>query len=275
MASAERRRLIVTADDFGRSTSINTAVEQAHREGILTCASLMVNEEGFEEAVEIAKANPRLGVGLHLTLCCGRAALPAEEIPDLANEDGTLPRSAVAAGFAIYFSRGLQRQVAEEIKAQFDKFAETGLPCDHVNGHLHFHLHPAVLPMVIEEAEARGVKAIRLTKPSEVEWRLGRGRWVYRTSHWHIFRTLSARTGRAFAERSIVHADHVFGLLEDSRVTESFVTSLFAKLPSGASELYSHPNSADSREELDALTSPQAKAAVAEQGIELIRHVDL
>ena len=85
MGSAEARRLIVTADDFGRSASINSAVALVHRKGILTCASLMVNEEGFEEAVEIATANPRLGVGLHLTLCCGHAALSAEDIPDLVN----------------------------------------------------------------------------------------------------------------------------------------------------------------------------------------------
>ena len=76
-----RRRLIVNADDFGRSRSINRAVLRAHRDGILTTASLMVNEPGFTEAVEMAKDNPRLGVGLHLTLLCGHSALPPERIP--------------------------------------------------------------------------------------------------------------------------------------------------------------------------------------------------
>ena len=56
------RRLIVNADDFGRSSSINQAVVRAHREGCLTTASLMVNEPGFEEAVALARAHPRLGV---------------------------------------------------------------------------------------------------------------------------------------------------------------------------------------------------------------------
>ena len=79
------RRLIVNADDFGRSRSINEAVVRAHREGILTTASLMVNEPGFEEAVALAHENPQLGVGLHLTLLCGHSALSAETIPDLVN----------------------------------------------------------------------------------------------------------------------------------------------------------------------------------------------
>ena len=80
-----RRRLIVNADDFGRSSSINEAVIRAHREGILTTASLMVNEPACEEAVALAKENPRLAVGLHLTLLCGHSALSPEKISGLIN----------------------------------------------------------------------------------------------------------------------------------------------------------------------------------------------
>src|SRR6266403_4871890 len=83
--SSRRRRLIVNADDFGRSADINEAVIRAHREGILTSASLMVNEPGFEEAVTLARENPRLGVGLHLTLLFGHSALPPDRIPGLVN----------------------------------------------------------------------------------------------------------------------------------------------------------------------------------------------
>ena len=55
-------RLIVNADDFGLSPSVNEAVIRAHREGILTSASLMVNEASFDQAVTLARQNPRLGV---------------------------------------------------------------------------------------------------------------------------------------------------------------------------------------------------------------------
>src|ERR1041385_1767438 len=79
------RRLVVNADDFGRSHGINEAVLRAHREGILTTASLMMNEEATDEAVQLARDNPRLGVGLHLTLLCGHSALTREEIPGLLN----------------------------------------------------------------------------------------------------------------------------------------------------------------------------------------------
>src|SRR5262245_54457274 len=91
-------RLIVNADDFGRSHSINEAVIRAHREGILTTASLMVNEPGCDEAVALAREHPKLGVGLHLTLLCGHAALGRDAIPGLIDERGAFPNNPALVG---------------------------------------------------------------------------------------------------------------------------------------------------------------------------------
>jgi hopanoid biosynthesis associated protein HpnK len=277
MASAEaRRRLIVNADDFGRTASINQAVIQAHQQGILTSASLMVNGDGFAEAVELAKANPRLGVGLHLTLCCGRATLPAAEIPDLVTEEGLFPASAIAAGIAYYCSRGLREQLRREIQAQIEKFRATGLHMDHLNGHLHFHMHPTILALLVPELTTDLRCAMRLTNdPIAISWGLGRGRWFYRFSHALIFQSLSNRAKPKLREHGIRHTEQIFGLLEDSRVTEDFILKLLAKLPNGDSELYSHPSLAEFRHEYEALVSPRVKAAVAERQIELIRYQDL
>src|SRR5689334_12698129 len=127
------RRLIVNADDFGRSPSINEAVIRAHKEGILTTASLMVNESAFAEAVELAKANPTLGIGLHLTLLCGHSTLPPDQIPGLVNGNGEFTNHAAGAGFSYFFKSSLREQLRREIHAQFQKFRHTGLPLDHVN----------------------------------------------------------------------------------------------------------------------------------------------
>src|SRR5690349_5306101 len=89
------RRLIVNADDFGRSRAINEAVIRAHREGILTTASLMVNEPSCKEAVAMARDNPRLGVGLHLSLLCGRSAQPHDRIPGLTDTEGNFTDNPV------------------------------------------------------------------------------------------------------------------------------------------------------------------------------------
>src|SRR5690349_13727804 len=186
------RRLIVDADDFGRSHSINKAVVRAHNEGILTTASLMVNEPGMEEAVALARENPRLGVGLHLTLLCGKSALPPEKIPGLVNRHAEFGNQPVAAGFRYFFQPGLREQLRAEIHAQFEKFRATGLPLDHVNGHLHLHLHPTVFNILMEDAEKLGIRRMRLTRdPFWLDVPLARGRRLYRAMHAFIYFILS------------------------------------------------------------------------------------
>src|SRR5689334_21835218 len=193
MGSAKApKRLIVNADDFGRSPAINTAIIPAHREGILTTASLMVNGQACREAVELAWQNPKLGVGLHLTLVCGFSALSAEQIPDLVSQGHCFSDDPVRTGMALFFRRGLRSQLHREIAAQFRKFQQTGLPLDHVNGHLNIHLHPTVFRMLMDDAAQWGIRNFRLTQdPLWLNLRLGRGRWAYRLSHALVFGILS------------------------------------------------------------------------------------
>jgi hopanoid biosynthesis associated protein HpnK len=270
------RRLIVNADDFGRSHFINQAVIRAHREGILTTASLMVNEPGFDEAVKLAKENPKLGVGLHLTLLCGHSALPPENIPGLVNPRGEFSHNAVGAGFQYFFNRRLREPLRAEIHAQFARFHATGLPLDHVNGHLHLHLHPVVFRMLMDDAEKLGIRQMRFTRDCFARSRrMARGRWFYRVSHAAIYEWLSSRAREPLRQRGIKHAQITFGLLQDSHVDEEYVLKLLPELPPGDSELYSHPSLDEFKHEFDALVSPRVKEQINQLGIELIRYQDL
>lgn len=275
-ACRARRRLIVNADDFGLSDSINRAVIRAHREGILTTASLMVNEPSCAEAVKLAKDNPGLGVGLHLTLLCGHSALPPQRIPRLVNTRQEFTNNPAGAGFRYFFSRSLRPLLREEIHAQFRQFRETGLRLDHVNGHLHLHLHPVILGILMDDAAGLGIERIRLTfDPFWLNLRLAAGNWWYRTVHAVIFHALAARARTRFAQRGFKHTDRVFGLLQNAQVHEHYVERLLNRLPAGDSELYSHPSLDEFKPEFEALISPRVKAAVTGQGIELVRYQDL
>ncbi len=275
-APVSNRRLIVNADDFGRSHSINQVVIRAHREGILTTASLMVNGDAFDEAVELAKQNPALGVGLHLTLVCGKATCGRMEIPDLVNPLGEFSNSPVATGARYFFNRGLRLQLAREIAAQFAKFKATGLVLDHVNGHLNLHLHPTVFEMLASRCQEWGIRRMRVTDdPFTLNRRLAGGKWFYRASHALIFGRLSRRARRVLARSEIRFTDHVFGLLQNGRVDERYIAKLLPELPRGDSELYSHPSLDEFRHEFEALISPRVKAQVRELGIGLIRYQDL
>ncbi len=273
---ARPRRLIVNADDFGRSASVNQAVIRAHREGILTTTSLMVNEPASAEALALARDNPALGVGLHLTLLCGHSALPPDQIPGLVNARGEFSGNPAGTGWRYFFQRSLREPLRREIHAQFQKFRAARLPLDHVNAHLHLHLHPTVFRILMADAAQLGITHLRLTfDPLRLNLRLASGRYAYRALHAAIFHPLSARARPALARLGIRHTGAVFGLLQNARVDEAYLTRLLPRLPAGDSELYSHPSLEEFKNEFDALTSPRVLEQVGQLGIRLIRYQDL
>jgi predicted glycoside hydrolase/deacetylase ChbG (UPF0249 family) len=206
----------------------------------------------------------------------GRAALPPEKIPGLVDARGRFSDSPVGVGMKYFFRGGLREQLRAEIHAQFEKFRATGLALDHVNGHLHLHLHPVVFAILMEDAAALGITHLRLTRePYWLDAPLARGHRLYRASHAVLFGCLSQAARGRLQARGIKHTQQVFGLLQNAHVNETYVSKLLPLLPPGDSELYSHPSLDEFKPEFDALVSPRVKELVARQKIQLIRHQDL
>ncbi len=269
-------RLIVNADDFGRSGSHNAAIVEAHQRGVLTTASLMVNEPGAEEAVALARQNPKLGVGLHLTLLCGHCSLGPQEIPSLVGPKGAFSDSPVKVGVSYFFRRSLREELRAEIRAQLRRFASFELPLDHINGHLNIHLHPTILRLLMEETDRISTRSIRLTR----DWfwenvRIAGGAWGYRCSHALIFLGLTLWARPRLRRAGWRHTEAVFGLLQNGRVDERYLLSLLRGLPAGNYELYSHPSLVEAKAEFEALVSPRVGQLVKERKIQLIRYQDL
>jgi len=216
-----RKSLIVTADDFGLNSQVNEAVEKLHRAGFLTQASLMVNESGVDEAVRIAKRNPGLTVGLHLSLCAGRASRPSR----LTDAAGMMPESPALAGIRYAFDSRLDADLEREIAAQFSRFRELGFAPTYWDGHTHLHLHPKVLRLTLPYAQQFGV--VRLVQ----EDRSGLLPW--------IFRRLSNSAKRKLG--GIRYTDAIFGLEYTGQMTTERILSLLDAIRAPWSELYLHP----------------------------------
>jgi hopanoid biosynthesis associated protein HpnK len=219
--------LIITADDFGLHTSVNLAVEQAFRNGILTAASLMVSAPAAADAVERARANPGLRVGLHLVLADGRATLPPASIADLVDEDGTFGNRMARDGVRFFLLPRVRRQLAAEIRAQFDAFAATGLQLDHVNAHKHFHLHPTVLSLIIDIGRPYGLRALRLPREPGAP---------------ALLRPWIALLERKLDAAGIAHNDYLAGIRCSGRFDEPALLATLNTLPAhGIGEIYLHP----------------------------------
>jgi hopanoid biosynthesis associated protein HpnK len=272
------KRLIVNGDDFGFSPEVNAGIIRAHREGILTSTSLMVAEAARDEAVTLAKENPALDVGLHLVVCMGRSVLTPEEIAPVVDALGHFSNQPVLAGLRYFFTPGIRTKLIAECRAQIELHLKLIGYLNHIDGHLNFHVHPAIADIVVELAHEYKVPCIRLpAEPVLTTLALSRDRVVGKLIEAMIFRALSRRTRRMAAERGIKSTARLFGLYQTHYITEDYVVGVMERLPDGLTEMYFHPAmdiggtppTPSSQRETEVLTSARVRDKVTSRGIQL------
>ena len=244
----------MNADDLGRTHGINTGVFEAHRLGIVTSSTAMVNYESVREAAAMSRENPRLGIGLHIALTGGRTALPPASVPSLVDARGAQPAKPEGLGHP------RPEEIAAEVEAQFAKFIEVfGRKPTHLDSHHHSHRRPDVF---------EAVRALALREGLPVRNAGG--------SMGDALKATGLRTNDAFEERFF-----------DEGVTLSNLVHIIEQLPEGATELMCHPAHPDAELaasssyaavrvlELAALCDPSVKSALARANVRLIAFSDL
>ena len=285
------RRLIVSGDDFGAAREVNAGIIHAHREGVLSSASLMVAGSAVDEAVELARAHPGLAVGLHLVLTQGRPTAPPADIPALVRPDGSFGDVPVLTGFAyaqVWASRSGRRQLRREVDAQLDAFCTTGLELAHVDGHCNMHLHPMILPILLELAPRYGVRAVRLTRdPIGPALRHDASHLGRKLAEGIVFGALASWAAPRLRAAGIRFADRVLGMHQTGAVDEDYLLAVLRDLPEGTTEIYCHPAVGSAPEmarhqpgyrhemEVRALTSPRVREAITAAGVEVVSYRDL
>ena len=242
----------------------------------------MVAEPVAADAVARARRMPGLRVGLHLTLVEGRPILPPGEVPDLVTSGGRFRTDMARLGLDMFLRPRVRNQLAAEIAAQFEAFAATGLPLDHVNAHKHFHLHPTIAREVIRIGRRYRMRSLRVpVEPvavlARIEPRAMRAAALV-TAPWAMLLKRYAR--RAGLETP----DAVFGLAWSGAMTTERIAALVCNLPDGLTEIYAHPATGEAFEgrapgyryveELAALTSPLVREAVRASGARLGGYAD-
>jgi hopanoid biosynthesis associated protein HpnK len=276
------KELIINADDFGLSSGANRAIIRAWQEGVLTSTSLMTGGKGFEEAVELGRANPGLQVGLHLTLVQGRAVVAHTGFPTIADQEGNFTNDPVHAGMRYFFLKPLRKQLRREIEGQIKRFLATGLSLSHVDGHLNIHMHPVVFDILCELMPRYGITSFRLSRERlGVELGVSRRRLAGKAVDAFIFSRLAARCRPMLDRLGITYTAEVKGLLNSGAMTEAYLLQSLDRLGPGTTEIYFHPGCHPDdelrrwmpaychEEELAALTSPRVRERLAELGIRL------
>jgi chitin disaccharide deacetylase len=248
------KRLIVNADDFGRTAGVNRGVIEAHRRGVVTSATLMVGFAGASEAASLARENPGLGVGLHLALTGGAPTLPAEQLPSLVDGRGLLP--AKPEGLAT----ARPAEVLAEARGQLRRFRELmGRDPTHFDSHHHAHRTPIVYEALVTLAWETGLP-VRNGEPG---------------------------MGERLRREGIPTTDRFVESFYDAGATLEVMLSILGDVGPGVTELMCHPAVVDDElrsgssyaaqrsRELEVLTHREVRQALQALGIKLVSFAEI
>ena len=280
-------RVIINADDFGMSVEVNEAVIRAYKEGVLTSTSLMVTGAAFEHAVELAKENPGLAVGIHLVTVVGKSVLSHAEIPALVDREGNFSNNPTAAGLKYYFTPRARRALRKELAAQFQKFRSTGLPLSHIDGHLHLHVHPVIFKAALDLGAKYGARRMRVpAEERQLAIAFDRANLLQKSIHTLLFGGLARYMKQKLSARGFSFPERVYGNLQSGRMSERYFLYVLDNLTAETSEVYFHPAVyADDRLldngerqcsiEFEALTSKRVKDRVQDLGVKLTNYFEI
>jgi predicted glycoside hydrolase/deacetylase ChbG (UPF0249 family) len=177
------KRLIINADDFGFTRDVNAGIIQAHREGVLTSATLMANGDAFDDAVRLAHETPTLDVGCHLVLVQGLSVLNGHALPET-------PVRLLFQKVDAY----------AELRAQIQKIFAAGIRPTHLDSHKHTHLLPGVFRAAVRLAKEFSIPYIRRPLPAiGLYRRLALASGIRMTDHLVGFRLTGTLTEDTFA----------------------------------------------------------------------------
>lgn len=285
------KTLIVNADDLGWSEGVNRGIGAAHRRGIVTSASLLANGAAFASAVEMARRETTLGIGVHLNLSDGAPILSPWDVPSLIAQERKMGGGPGSLYTWLLLGRLNPEEVEREWEAQIRKVRDAGISPTHLDGHKHVHMIPGLFEIALRLARRHGIPAIRIAHESPVlraALSAGTGfspRAALQRALGCGLKLLTTDAAALARRAGIASTDHFCGITQTGLLTEEGVARLLDNLPEGTTELMTHPGEWDEElrqsptrlrksrhTELFILTSPGIRNLVASQAIRLLHY---
>lgn len=233
-------KLIVNADDFGFSEAVTQSIIKCHQEGIVTSTTILAGAPYFEEAIQLVRENPKLGIGVHLALDGplnirkGPSSLIDPQTQTFF-EDMVVERKIITG--ALKYD-----ELVAEYAAQIEKVKNTGITITHLDHHHHFHLYFPILKAMITVAKKYGIPFIRSQKILLAK-KQSLPKKVYRSYHQYY---LSKRLGTTAGYTSLIGCSPTEMHAKFQAILSSPKTTI---------ELMVHP--LPSNGEIDFLTNPE------------------
>jgi predicted glycoside hydrolase/deacetylase ChbG (UPF0249 family) len=278
------KRLIVNADDAGADIGRNAGIFEAIEAGVVTSISILANSPALEDAllrIHSLDSNT-ISVGVHCNLSEGRPVTSG--LKRLTGSDGCFLGKAAAQQLLLRSDDSeMENEIRNEMDAQITRLLDAGISLDHLDGHQHIHVLPAVIRSTVAVAKSRDIPWIRIPEEhashisdlpdNEVKEAL-------------FFCTHAEAARPLFRESGFLIPDHFRGLYLKGRLPHSHWMEFLTGIPKGITELMVHPgrvsesfasnpfsrfSTRDREKELQALADERFRRALLEAGVELTR----
>ena len=286
------KRLIVNADDFGFTCGVNTGIVRAFKEGILTSTTLMANGDAFAHAVELAKANPELGVGCHLAAVGGKAVCQGGG--NLASKDGWLPKTLSQLIIKLAQGKIHSADIEREFAAQIERVLAVGITPTHLDTHKHSAVHPAVMRALVRVASDFNILRVRFPFEKVNSLRTGQTALLKRKIYLkqRVVALTTTATARRFKrlmqQHSLKTPDFFFGVALTGLLDSEAICNVIESLGEGTTELMCHAGIYDAeleqgatrlkrerQQEFEALIDKRVQGSIDKHGVRLISYAEL
>jgi hypothetical protein len=234
------RRLIINADDFGLCESVNKGIVEAHTKGVLTSTTIMANMPAAQQAVDLAKNLPTLGLGVHLNLTAGKPLCQDNTVKLILDSQGHFALSPGKLALASLITGKVRTAIETELASQIQWLIDKGLKPTHLDSHKHIHAFLSIFPIVCRLAKRFSIPAIRYTyepkQVSRIPWPVTDRESRKRAS---LVRTM-AKINR-LQNPSFFKTDALLGVNHVGKINAVFMRAVSLYNPAATAELMTHP----------------------------------
>lgn len=275
--------LIVSADDFGLSDSINNGIIKAYKGGIVTFLNFIPAGPAFENVLEFTKDVKLDEIGAHLALTQITPVTDPSGISTLVAKDKKFHKSYIQFLLNLLLGKIDTGQIYIELKNQLDILKKTGIPITNLSSHEHIHMVPAILDIFIRLAKEYDIPSIRCLGSEKIFGSVTMKK-IYKKV---VLQAFAKKMAEKMRKSEIIFADNFLGFLAAGALQESVLIKMIGSLKNGTTELVCHPGflspevldrcvfHSNCESELSAVTSNNVKDIVKEKDIKLIKFGEL
>jgi len=277
-------RLIVNADDFGLSRSVNRGIIESHRSGIVTSTTILANGGAFEDALRYLSDNPKLGTGIHLNILRGRSVSDPRCLPNITREGLFFVKLPY---LAVMLRKKVMREIEIEYRSQIEKMLKHNAKITHLDSEKHHHCFPSVFELVVRLASEYKIPAVRLGNEKICSNNLLKS---FKLIPLCFFAKVNKNT---LIKNNVKSAEYQIGIGMTGKMEMETLIAVLSMLPPGTTELCAHPGYYDAlheqetaelgsfyidktrEKEIKILTDNKIMEIISRSNIELINYADV